>query len=686
MPLRAMMAGAGLVVSVVTLFLGFTGCTGVAGQDDVADLLQEVGEPVVIIDTPAHGAVLSEALVVVTGTLAESTDGPMLVNGVQARLEPPLFSVTIVLNEGENEIIAVHQPSGVSHSVTVTLDTLPPALLISAPGQGTVYPQIQPVTVTFATDDESGVALAVVNGQGCAVSNGQGTSEYTGGTTGLNIVSVVAVDNHGLPAREHAAVLLGPFEECERDPAVPDLTLDLGPAGLLALGKVLSGLIAMYDFQAAFVEKNPVYESETLAVSLDSLSFSTPQVTLWAQGSKAAGRLHLDVVLDELNAGGNVTFSGLTKTWFLDAAVEGVALNVTALLSNKDGVLAIQLEEMEVDADSFSLSGIDENGEVVVTPVEVSGNFLDVIGQLAADIVIEEANARLADVQEYLSGEYPLALAGFEIEVSYELLDMFLVGGGVRGLFGVDVVETAGAEVHPWSWGCPQLTSGPPSPDFESPLSLGISVELINRILVRLWSGGYLDFLVGQELLDSWKVEMDMVAGMLGSLLEFLPEPVSPETPLAVQIGPMLPPLVSPTVVDDNGKQAYTLGLGAFRLDFMDMSGAGKLMARAVFSAIIELDATLGAGSIDLKLEPMEFFLDLEGLSGEGKRRAEADIEQHFEVLVPEVLGGVFEMLVSFELPGLFGLKVVDAVADSDMETGHIRVRMEAVAGVGGEP
>lgn len=679
-----------LVASLLATILNM-GCSDSSAPDE-ADLVEGSAEvilpnPQVTLFAPTEGAVLSDAFLVVTGALEGVTSGPVVVNGVEAQLDPPVFSAAIVLAEGENEIVAVHEPSGVSDTVTVLLDSLPPALLIVSPGHGAVYPQPQSIDVSFQTSDESGVAFAILDGKNCSITDGAGSATHVGKNTGLDLVSLIAVDTNAIAAREHTAALFGPFEECERDPTVPDLAIDLGPEGLAAMGTVFSTIVTDYDWGAVLAEKNPVYQSDQLAMSLDNLEVVNPQLDLTSEGAKDTGRIHMTLTMDEIAAQGTVTFTGLDMTWFVDVQVKGLETQAVTRLDFDQEDVSISLESLDAKADSFKVAVVDDEGKEVVAPVEVTGNVLDSIAQIAADIVVEEANEKLAAAEEYAEGQWPFAFAGLDLLISYELVDIFLVGGGMRGLFNVDVLWPEAAQVvHPWSWGCPDLSSGPPPADYLTPLSLGLSVDFLNRTLIGLWQHGLFDFTVDQEALDGWKIEMDLVAGLLGSLLQFLPTTVSPEAPISVEIGPLLPPLISPAVVDEAGTTAFTLGLGAFRLDFVDQSSSLKQIARVVFSAILELDANLGTGSIDLKLEPDVFFLDLQGLEGDGKRRAEADIEQHFEVLVPEVVGGVFQLLASFDMPGVFGLEFEEATVDSDLENGYLRIRLDALAIAGGAP
>ena len=665
------------------------GCSG-DSTSSVADLVEHraeviLPEPQVTLVSPANGSMLSDGFLVVTGTLEGVSFGPVVVNGVKAQLTPPVFSAAIVLEEGENQILAVHEPSGESDAVTVMLDSLPPALLIVSPGHSAVYPKPQPINVSFQTSDESGVAFAVMDEKNCSITDGAGSGEHLGTHTGLDLVSVVSVDSNAMAAREHSAVLFGPFEQCERDPAVPDLAIDLGPEGLKAMGTVFTSIVANYDYGAVLEQKNPVYQSDALTLSLDHLAVVGPHLDLVSNGDKDAGRIHMALTLDEIAAQGTVTFTGMDITWFVDVQVAGLGAAVVTRLEFDSEDVAISLESLDANADSFKVAVVDEQGKEVVAPVEVTGNVLDSIAQIAADIVVEEANEKLAAAEEYAEGQWPFSFAGLDLLISYELVDIFLVGGGIRGLFNVDVLWPEEEKpVHTWTWGCPDLSSGPPPADYVTPLSLGLSVDFLNRTLVGLWRHGLFDFTVDQEALDGWKIEMDLVAGVLGSLLQFLPVIVSPEAPISVEIGPLMPPLISPAIVDDAGTTAFTLGLGAFRLDFVDQSSSLKQIARVLFSAILELDASLGTGSIDLKLKPSLFYLDLQGLEGEGKRQAEAGIEQHFEVLVPEIVGGVFQLLASFDMPGVFGLDLQEASVDSDLQNGYVRIRMDALAPAGG--
>lgn len=110
------------------------------------------------ITSPAQSAYLSLSPTIVTGTVSDP-NATVSVNGLPAQVSGGGFSASIPLREGSNLITAVAQNSnGVAGtaSETITLDTTPPHVTISAPVAGAVTAE--------STVDVSGIVNDIVVG------------------------------------------------------------------------------------------------------------------------------------------------------------------------------------------------------------------------------------------------------------------------------------------------------------------------------------------------------------------------------------------------------------------------------------------------------------------------------------------------------------------------------------------
>lgn len=184
-------------------------------------VVQDTAPPTVSITSPANGAMTAGASVTVTGTASDTGSGiaSVTVNGVAAEITDGAFSATIILTEGENTITAVAADAAgntASASVSVVLDTTPPALSITTPSAGMMTNQPAMTVTGTVTDAGSGVASVTVNGQTATITGDAYTFPVTL-TEGVNTFTVVATDNVGNQSTQTQSVLL--------DTAHPVLTL-----------------------------------------------------------------------------------------------------------------------------------------------------------------------------------------------------------------------------------------------------------------------------------------------------------------------------------------------------------------------------------------------------------------------------------------------------------------------------
>lgn len=155
--------------------------------------------PVVAISSPAAGSLLNTPTVTVAGTVTSPAGiGQVSVNGIGATLSGGQFSAVVPLQQGANQIVArAVDALGLtgSASVTATLDSVPPTLMVSTPMDGATV-NAASVNVTGLASDGSSTVSVTVNGQFAAVENGA-FSLATPVVEGPNPLAVVATDAAG---------------------------------------------------------------------------------------------------------------------------------------------------------------------------------------------------------------------------------------------------------------------------------------------------------------------------------------------------------------------------------------------------------------------------------------------------------------------------------------------------------
>ena len=230
--------------------------------------------PVVTIASPANGSVLTAPAVTVAGTVISAPGAAgvsqVTVNGVAATLTGNQFAATVPLHEGVNRIlVSAVDALGMSGAAAVTaiLDSVPPALAVSAPADGATV-NASSVTVTGQASDDSSAVSVTVNGQPAAVQNGNFGSPVAL-VEGANPIAVVATDGAG--NRTEVDLQVTRF-------SLPAVTID-APADLSYIAATTVSVSGTVSDPGATVTVNG------MAAPLSGTSFTAPEVPLIEGGN-----------------------------------------------------------------------------------------------------------------------------------------------------------------------------------------------------------------------------------------------------------------------------------------------------------------------------------------------------------------------------------------------------------------
>jgi hypothetical protein len=163
--------------------------------------------PQVVIEAPTPGTVVGASPVAVEGLVLD--DGLVrlvAVNGVEVPFTGPGFAGTALLEEGENAIVVqAIDGSGKSGEalVAVTLDTVPPLLLLDAPPSGLVT-HADAVRVSGSAADVTGISRVTVGGVEVPVVDGvfEATAPLAPGLQALVVTVFDAAGNTTSETRE----------------------------------------------------------------------------------------------------------------------------------------------------------------------------------------------------------------------------------------------------------------------------------------------------------------------------------------------------------------------------------------------------------------------------------------------------------------------------------------------------
>ncbi len=317
---------------------GSSGLVGTAFCDRLivnsGGVLQGVGDtapPALSVLQPANGLTTRQSTVTLSGTVSDQSDTKVTVNGVPAALGANGFSVGLPLAEGVNtaQVVATDLFGNQSQvTLSVTRDTLSPALSVQQPAEGTVTREAQAV-VTGAYVD-TGVPTIKVNNVNATISGNQ-FSATIALAEGPNQLTVTAVDAAG----NQAALT----RNLTRDSAAPSIQI-VQPAATAPVkdaSVTVTGTVT--DATAVTVSVNGV----AAAVSGNTYSATVPLTegsnTLQAVAVDAAGNQGVatrGVVLDSTAPTLNI-LKPTDGAYVKDVRIDGVVADATNVTVTVEG-------------------------------------------------------------------------------------------------------------------------------------------------------------------------------------------------------------------------------------------------------------------------------------------------------------------------------------------------------------
>lgn len=155
--------------------------------------------PTLTVSSPSDGAITNQVSINVAGTVTDSTQVTLTVNGTPVALNSNgSFSYQYSVIEGKNIItILATDAAGNKTTVarTVTRDTVAPVVTISSPSNG--YLTNQSSVSISGTVTDSTVATLTINGSPVTVNSGGTFSQVVSLVEGMNTITIIATDVAG---------------------------------------------------------------------------------------------------------------------------------------------------------------------------------------------------------------------------------------------------------------------------------------------------------------------------------------------------------------------------------------------------------------------------------------------------------------------------------------------------------
>lgn len=560
------------------------------------------------------------------------------------------------------------------------VDELPPYLAIIEPGWGAVLDTGVAFQLVAALWDESPLSTditltSLLTGVQSKVAPGETVELSMDLPAGLQLVQVQATDTAGLTSREHRAVRTGPFSPCKPAPGIPDMAWDVGNNALEVGGAFVAALIQGLDLVPYLDDANPVFDDSGVIVYLETLDL----LQLFVHPAVANNQLTATVSLYEVATTGTVQLDGFPAPYPFAGSISDLEMQFWLTASVVDGALEFHVDDLQIDAGQVLLTVWNEEGEEVVAPTAVDGAFLDFVTDTLAASLVEWVNASSEAAQAWLTGTFTFEFMDHPFDVDYAII-------------GVDVLQSrlrlgfhAAVDLPDAPDGCVVRTLAPPPASYEDDfdVSAWFAIDFLNRLLQQLWAMDVLAWTVDQAFVDAQKLEIDLVAGLMGDHLRLAAGGVAPEAPLTLQADLLLPPefqaLQAGLVEEEAGPG---LVVGALRLrPYAGPDTSGTPFASLYLSVAAALHAEIHNNRLLLAPSLPAFALDVEGFpEGTGetpfdmKRLVELEVEGHIETLLPDAIHGVAGALLAIPLPEASGISLVKGELAAQDDPGYLRI------------
>jgi len=482
---------------------------------------------------------------------------------------------------------------------------------------------------------------------------------------GLNVLTARARTQHGAEAVEHRAVLCGAYHAVsEAVSHAADLYLGRGALQVLARAgaRVFDGL----DAAALFRAMGPLYRSPVVEVLPDDLSHGVG-TTLTLKPAWGLLETHAEV----LNLFVRVVVSVLNQpetTWPVEASTDRLAASGWIHLGvSGSGTVTVELTDLTMDLGALTVRVVGLADDLLKVFPEYEDAIVSGIEGYLASFLQEQVIASLRDALARLSA--PIQASGMGRSFSLSFVPSFadVTPDGVRvaldlGLEGLNPVAGQDSPGVLWTDGQEQW----PTVD-------GVRVSLkddwLNAVFHEVWRAGWLAFTVDQAFLDARKVEVDLVAGFLGGVLDLVPgAPIDPETPIALALQGLYPPVASLDLPVSGGVR---LGVGDLAVSIVTGDLARKLLD---LRASVRLDGEVvpaGGDRVEVQLHALDVALDVSDPDGTFGA-AEAYLEQTAAGLLDGLGPTLAGMLASVPLPGVAGLAWTGVHVGTDRDSGGV--------------
>ena len=631
--------------------LALSGCSDKTGNgtDGVNTPNNDGGPGSIEITAPLQGEIVLTRTATVEGRASNLSQ--VRINGQTAPVQGGAFSLGIALPEGDQTIV-VEADNAETRSVDVQVDLTPPKIQIDTPdrGQFIVLGQDDRLLIRGQVSDAGlGVKALTLNGQPVDL-RGDGSFEVvTAPQIGLNVMELVATDRAERKSQTTRGAIYGEFTPFDR-PSSDAIEARVDTSAFAVIEEAMIDLLQGDTLNELLTANLPPSDSfrilgvevERAAIDLIPLDGRLQVradlfgLALRVQiGNGAQGTISANPA--EVQADVYVT---LTESGSIQARTQGVEVNLRAF----DVDFGEELDQGVVDALEVILRSVAENGMTALLEQFVVGDLFD---------------PSLFDQE--------ITLLGITLPFDIQLNTITISTNGIdlKGDVDIDVPAAPGALPSP---GVLRTPSAPPAGRPSRMVRLSVADDMLNKMFAQAWRGGILNLEVRELLGEDGVLPIDLNVVALSLLVgNELKEHAPSDTPVDVNLRPLLPPVVTPLAEADRQMRVQFADL---LLDLAFAPEGGQPSRWATVAIVLTLDVGVrldenGELSLDFDIDVSADVED-EPLFDLDDEKVETVVQSLFESL-PAILGrdglsGLFD-LGSVSILGI-GLDEVAAHAD----------------------
>lgn len=574
---------------------------------------------------------------------------------------------------GCSDLTATGSGAGPVQTAPAVVAEPTPTIELITPARGAFLATGQ-VLVTGRTEvvpgTESTIRSVRVNGQSVPV-EADGTFEtLVTCILGLNVIQAEVVDSRGKRGTTSIGCLAGDYRSTSTSVAQA-AKIHITDTALSAVGKIVESSLWATDINSLFAGANPLVDSSLLwidySVSVDDVRFHDVQAGLDTQldGIHVLATVVRPVitVTVEANLGLGIRIGPEVVTLTADKVDLRSRIHASA---RTDDSLNVRLEDTALDFTNFKAN--TTSGVLSAIERTMRGFIRRKLEGLVVDAVTDTLQP-LVDtaLAEYLTPTpqqaYNVLGKPFLVDIRMEYVTFGNDAFEIAARFDTPPVVPGNAVGPPQQGSLSTLGSQP-----QIPVGPGVFVsaddDAINRLLHGFWRNGVLNIDLDDAFLQQNGMSLPINLEV-GSLVQFLPElrGVMPdETPLAIRIRPLLPPIVTFAGTTD----LVQLQAGELGIDIMVDRGNGfetLLSAHAHATMGLTVEMTSDGLSVSTASYPTIIFdIDGEPIVEFDNRRLEVMLSVVMTPLIPQLLNDAKVI----KIPHLQSLTVFNAQAFSD--------------------